>query len=135
MSILPNNGLNIEEYSTPELSPSYGWRLDPNKNKIAGWVDDVDSVAQATYLMLRTERGKYEIYPEWYGMELYDLYGKPQDLVTVRLPALVQECLTQDKRIESVDNFDIHFDGSKCICKFRVQSVFGEFEQTIEYEM
>lgn len=135
MAMLPNNGLDITQYSAPELSPSYGWKLDPNKNKIAGWVDDIDSIKQAIYLMLRTERGKYEIYPEWYGMELYDLYGKPQDLVTVRLPSLVKDCLLTDKRITSVDNFDIHFEGSKCICKFTVQSVFGEFQSDVEYEM
>lgn len=135
MSILPNNGLNIEEYSTPQLSPSYGWKLEPNKNKIAGWVDGVDSVEQAIYLMLRTERGKYEIYPEWYGIELNQLYGQPRDLVEVRLPALVQECLLTDARITSVDNFDISFFGTNCLCKFTVQSVYGEINTEVEYEV
>lgn len=135
MAMLPNNGLDITEYSAPQLSPSYGWRLEANKNKIAGWVDGSDSVAQAIYLMLRTERGKYEIYPEWYGIELNELYGKSQDLVIVRLPALIKDCLLTDRRITNVDNIDIHFEGSKCICKFTVQSIFGEIDTGIEYEL
>lgn len=135
MSILPDNGLNIEDYTAPQLSPSYGWKLDPSKNKIAGWVDDLDSVAQAIYLMLRTERGKYEIYPDWYGIELNQLYGKPRDLVEVRLPSLVRECLLTDARITSVENFKLEFEGSRCVCRFTVQSIFGEINTEMEYEM
>ncbi len=135
MSILPNNGLDIEEYSSPQLSPSYGWRLDPTKNKIAGWVDGADSVAQAIYLMLRTERGKYEIYPEWYGIELNELYGKPRDLVKVRLPAIIEECLLTDARIQRVGDITMEFEGSRCVCRFTVQSIYGEINTEVEYEV
>lgn len=135
MNMLPNNGIDITQYSEPTISPSYTWKLDPNKNKIADFVDELDSVEQACYMMLRTELGKYEIYPEWYGIELNDLYGCDRDLVEVRLPRRIEECLMVDKRINSVSVESIEFEGSKCICRVTVDCIYGNFETDVSYEI
>lgn len=134
--MLPNNGIDITQYdTTPQLSTSYTWKLDPNKDKIADFVDELDSVEQATYMMLRTERYKYEIYPDWYGIEVNDLYGQPRGLVQARLPRRIQECLSTDARIVGADGFTFEWFGGNCICRFTVQTVFGDFESSVDYEL
>lgn len=39
-------------------------------------------------------------------MELQDLIGKPMDYVMVEVERRITEALTQDDRIDSVDNFE-----------------------------
>lgn len=134
MAMLPNNGYDIHLFEEPKLSPSYTWKLDPNKERVADFVDDLDSVEQATYMMLRTELGKYEVYPDWYGMEVLDLYGKPRGYVEATLPTRIKECLLVDKRINSVDNITIEFVGSQCRCRFTVDCIFGQFESNVDYD-
>lgn len=136
-TILPSFGIDITEYleQEPRLSPSYSWKLNPTRNKIAGYVDELDSVQQACFCMLKTELGKYEIYPDWYGMELNDLYGRERDFVRAMLPMRIRECLSTDRRIQDVNDFDISFEGTRCICRFTVTSVFGEFTQEVEYDL
>lgn len=135
MSMLPNHGVDLTQFSEPQLSPSYTWKLDPNRERVAGFVDELDSVEQACYMMLRTELGRYEIYPDWYGMELNDLYGKPRHYVEAVLPNRIKECLMVDRRINSVDNITMEFIGSQCRCRFTVDTVFGQLETNVEYDM
>lgn len=132
--MLPNNGYDITQYTEPTLSPSYTWKLDPNRDRVAGFVDELDSVEQACYMMLRTELGRYQIYPDWYGMELNDLYGKPRALVQARLPNRIKECLMVDKRINSVNVASLEFEGSRCICRVTVDCIFGVFDTDVTYE-
>ena len=135
MSILPNNGYDITQFSKPQVSTSYTWKLDPNKERVAGFVDELDSVEQACYMMLRTELGKYEIYPDWYGMELNDLYGKPRGYIEAVLPNRIEECLMVDRRISSVGNTSLYFEGSMCVCRFTVNTIFGNIDMDISYEL
>ena len=134
MSILPSNGYDITQFSEPTVSTSYSFKLDPNRERVADFVDELDSVEQACYMMLRTELGKYEIYPNWYGMELNDLYGKPRGYIEAMLPSRIEECLMVDVRISSVDNINLTFEGSKCICRFTVNTIFGSIDTDVSYE-
>lgn len=134
--ILPSFGIDIREFDqTPQLSPSYSWKINPTRNKIAGYVDEIDGVQQATYLILKTEMGKYEIYPDWYGIELNDMYGLPRDLVRARLPKRIEEALSQDRRITGIENMNLEFVGTRCVCSFTVNCIFGEFDTEVEYEL
>lgn len=116
-SILPNNGIDIREYSEPILSPSFTYKVDLKKDRIAGYVDDEEALAQAIQLMLLTERGKYEIYPDDYGIQLEDLYGQNPDLVMIRLPSRIKECLMQDLRIDEVNVTDMEIVKNQIRCR------------------
>lgn len=118
-SILPNNGFDIREYSEPVLSPSYTYKVDLKKDKIAGYVDDDEALKQAIQLMLLTEQGKYEIYPEDYGIQTKDLYGLDPNLVKIRLPRRIQECLMQDMRIEKVEITDMEIVRNELRCRVK----------------
>lgn len=134
MAMLPNNGYDINFYSEPILSPSYTWKLDPNRERVAGFIDDLDSVEQACYLALRTEMGRYEIYPEDYGIQMNDLYGVERNIVNIVLPQRIKECLLMDRRIKDVRDITLEFVGTQCRVRMTVESIFGESDMEVEYE-
>ena len=134
MTMLPNNGYDINAYSEPTLSPSYTWKLDPNKERVAGFIDELDSVEQACFMALKTEMGKYKIYPEDYGIQMNDLYGVDRNIVNVVLPQRIKECLLMDRRINDVFDITLEFVGSQCRVRLKVDCIFGMFESEVEYE-
>ena len=60
-----------------------------------------------------------------YGVELQDLIGKPMDYVMVEVERRITEALTQDDRIDSVDNFEFEVHRKTLIVKFTVHTKFG----------
>lgn len=73
---------------------------------VVGECDGLEAVKQAIYNILNTERYRYIIFSWNYGVELQDLIGKPMDYVMVEVERRITEALTQDDRIDSVDNFE-----------------------------
>lgn len=119
-----NDIIEIEETT----QPSYTYYLDIENNRIRGYVDELDSVKQAIYLILNTERYVWLIYSWNYGREFDNLIGQPMDLVLPELKRLIGEALTQDDRITGVDNFAF-VTGKKSIhVTFTAYTIYGEVE-------
>ena len=114
----------IEEISYPTLT----YKILKNKNRIDGYVDGLEAIAQAVYLILNTERYKYIIYSWDYGVELEDLFGKPIPYVMSEIERRVKEALMQDDRIEDVTDFEFSIDKNVVTTKFKVTSVEGVAE-------
>jgi hypothetical protein len=111
--------------------PSLTYALNIEKNIIGGFVDKQESVKQAVYLILNTERFKYPIYSWNYGVEFMDLFGQPANLCISEIKRKISEALLQDDRIISVDNFNFTADKSAITAVFTVNSVFGNFESEV----
>lgn len=111
-----------------EEQPSYTYKLDMEKNRIKGFVDNQDSISQVVYKILTTERYKHEIYSWNYGVELNDLIGKPMPYVYPEIERRVTEALTADDRIEGVSDFKFESRGNSVICSFTVNTIFGNVE-------
>ena len=111
-----------------EQQTSRTYRIDWEKGRIVGFVDGLEAVKQAVYLILHTERYEHLIYSTDYGSELKGLIGKDQLFVQSEIKRRVREALMQDDRIEDVTNFNIQFDGDSALVRFTVVSVFGDFE-------
>jgi phage baseplate assembly protein W len=94
-------------------------------NRIIGYVDDLESIKQAIYLILSTERYQYLIYSWDYGVELLDLIGKPMPYVIAEVPRRITEALTQDDRIKDVVDFEFEAKGNKLNVTFTVVSNSG----------
>lgn len=103
--------------------------------RISGYVDDVDAVKQAIYLILNTERYKHLIYSWDYGVELLDLFGKPMPYVMSELPRRIKEALTQDNRIDDVKDFEFEQHGNKLHTTFTVVSNVGNIPTELEVEV
>lgn len=117
-----DEALEIEEIPTP--TP----RIIIDKDRIMGVCDGLEAIKQAVYLILNTERYDYVIYSDNYGVELNDLIGEPIPYVLPELKRRIEEALTQDDRITSVDAFDFVINKDKVHCTFTVHSIFGNFE-------
>ena len=75
--------------------------------------------------MLFRSRYRYIIFSWNYGVELQDLIGKPMDYAMVEVERRITEALTQDDRIESVDNFEFEECGKTLVATFTVHTKYG----------
>lgn len=102
------------------------YKIDIEKNRIAGYCSGREEIQQAVYKILMTERYRYLIYHRRYGVELEDLFGMPADYVCAVLGRRIKEALTQDNRISDVKDFSFHVEKSSVRAYFTVVSRYGE---------
>lgn len=130
MGFLPqgtDTDLNIN-IATTSIVPNKSYRMKIADEKILGNIDELDAIAQACYKILNTERYQYVIYSWNYGIELQDLFGKPIPYVYSELPRRIKEALTQDDRINSVEDFELFYDKGNVLAKFTVKTNLGNIE-------
>ncbi len=102
--MLPTNNINTDDIEIIK-DPSLSYKLDLDKERVRKYVDDIESIKQAIYKILNTERYTYTAYNWQYGIELNDLIGKPKSLVKAILPDRIKEALMVDDRIQDVVDF------------------------------
>ena len=123
--MLPDRNTILQE---DERMPSYTPKIDFERNRIMGTVDNIDAMEQAIYLILQTERYESIIYNWYYGVEFDTLIGKGRELITSELERRIREALTEDDRINRISDFDIEFTSDKAIVSFTVNTIFGDIE-------
>lgn len=101
-------------------------------DRISGYIDDLQAIIQAVYLILSTERYKHIIYSWDYGVELLDLIGKPMPFVMAELPRRIKEALTTDDRIEDVVDFVFEKQGKRLHTTFTVVTNIGNISTALE---
>lgn len=118
-----SSGLEMRKQS----SKTYKLRID--QGVISGNTEDLDAMTQAVYKILNTERYDYIIYSWNYGVELYDLFGKPFDYVCLELKRRIKEALLQDDRIISISEFEFDITKKRTVtAKFTVHTIYGDIE-------
>ena len=130
MGFLPqgtDTDLNIN-IATTSIVPNKSYRMKIADEKILGNIDELDAIAQACYKILNTERYQYVIYSWNYGIELQNLFGKPIPYVYSELPRRIKEALTQDDRINSVEDFELSYNKGNVLAKFTVKTNLGNIE-------
>lgn len=132
--MIPSISILTEEI-TETTHPNKTYKIATDKERINGYADDLDAVAQAVDLILSTERYKYLIYSWDYGVELYDLIGKPMSYVMSDLPRRITEALTQDNRIDDVMDFEFKRNGKKLHVTFTVVTNLGNLSSALEVEI
>lgn len=105
--------------------------IDPTE-LMSRYIDGLDAVKQAVYLILSSERYKHIIYSWDYGVELLDLIGKPMPYVMSEVPRRIKEALTQDDRITDVIDFEFEHKGNKLHTTFTVVSNVGDIPTELE---
>ena len=121
--MLPDRNTILQE---DERMPSYTPKIDFERNRIMGTVDNIDAMEQAIYLILQTERYESIIYNWYYGVEFDTLIGKSRELITSELERRIREALTEDDRINRISDFEIEFTSDKAIVSFTVDTIFGD---------
>lgn len=120
-----------------EVMSSKTYKLDIENKTIRGFINDIDSVKQAIYKILSTERYEKLIYSFNYGVELNNLIGKDIEYVKGDIERRIKEALMQDDRILDVQDVYIENEGEgdSIVIKFNVITIFGDIsiEQEVRY--
>ena len=117
-------GYDTEYEIISDINVTKTYKLYPDK--IQGTTDELDALQQAIYKVLNTEQYEHPIYSFSYGIDLESLIGKDRAYVQVELKRRIQECLLQDERIQSVENFSLAVSGDELTCVFDVVSIYGK---------
>lgn len=87
--------------------PGRTWWINPATNRLEGFVDGRQAIAQAIEKALATERFVYPIYSWNYGAEINNLIGEPFSIVEAELPRIVQEAVLADERVLEVKQLTV----------------------------
>ena len=119
---------NVYSYRQPNLTYRLG------SQSIAGKIDKLESVRQAVYHILSTERYSNPIYDDDYGVELEQYLGKDIGYITADIENTLREALCQDDRITDVQVNDVSKsteEESACVIDFTVFTIYGNIEETL----
>ena len=128
-------GLDIRDIEVT-IQPSVSYKIMLDYDFMAGKCDKIETIKQAVYKILNTDRYKYLIYSRRYGIDLKDIFGMPVNEAVRIIPERIKNALTQDDRITNVDEFT--FDTSKrhiVSVEFRVHTIFGNFKAVKEFDI
>ena len=121
---------NIEN----SVQSSKTYKLDSFNGRITRKIDELESIKQAVFKILQTERFENVIYDANYGVELAGFIGKPKDFVKNDIERTVKDALLADERILNIESFNI-IDEVKDNFKieFKINSIFGniDFESVV----
>lgn len=121
------------EAGAGELQTSRTYKVDFASGRVAGMTDGTDALEQAIYKILQTERFAHLIYSWAYGFEGNRIIGQGEAVLRGDIDRLLSEALTEDDRIETVENVKIEIIGKRTAAvDFTVVSVFGDFETRAE---
>lgn len=86
---------------------------------------------------LFTSRYTYLAYSTNYGNEIYTLIGRYMagDLLYSELIRMIEEALLCNPYIVSLTDFDITRNGSKVVCNYSVNTIYGNVAQAYNYEV
>lgn len=127
---MPNNLIDTDLEIIEALETTQTYKL--TDIKIQGFIDKLEALKQAIYKMLDTEKYEYPIYSFSYGINLVNLVENDIVYGKIEMKRRIQECLLQDERIKSVDNFIFTVTGDEILCEFSVTSIYGEINITKE---
>ena len=109
--------------------PSKTYKMDMTGKTISGYTDGAESMTQAIYKILNTERYSFIAYSWNYGLYTADLFGMDYEYVCAELERRIEEALLADDRVTSVEDFSFELQGkSKVLCQFTVNTSFGTID-------
>ena len=124
--MIPEQDIDLTNLEV-ETRPSLTYRLDFERKRIGGMVDNEEAIMQLVMKILYTERYAYVIYSSDYGVELERLIGQEYDFIVSDLERTIKEALLVDDRILDVVDFETVKTGLDTMtAKFKVISILGD---------
>lgn len=128
--MIPTGG-QISPDITEEQETSRTWRLDFEKGRVVGMIDELEAVKQAVLKIIKTERFQYLVYSFDYGIEMQNMLGKSPLYVQTELRRRIHEALTQDDRIQSIEGLTMDVNGDELTARFTVVTNYGSFDTEV----
>jgi len=133
--MIPEQEVNLTNLEVV-TQPSRTYKLDFDRKRITGKIDNMDSIIQLVMKILYTERYAYVIYSSQYGVELDRLIGEEYDFIVSDLERTITEALLADDRILSITDFKTEQTGlDTMIVSFMVNSSEGSTNFSTEVEI
>jgi len=125
MALAPNIDISIDT-EQQDIQTSRTYKIV--NNRIIGITDGIESLNQAIYKIINTERFEYLIYSTNYGIEKQNMMSGnyTRELTETELRRNIKEALLEDERILDVKDFIFSFNNDSVNVEFTVDSVFGE---------
>lgn len=120
--------LPVAEIEEAKESPSLTYKLDLDKGRIVGKIDKLEAVNQAIRKAIITSRFKCLIYDNQYGSEIEDAVisnDATQEYIETAIEGFIADTLKPDRRILSVSDFSISFEGDSAYISFKADTIFG----------
>lgn len=130
MSLISDETIGRESYMYRQ--PDLTYRL--GNTTVAGKIDKLESIKQAVYHILSTERYSSPIYDDDYGVELERYIGKDIGYIQADIENTLKEALTQDDRITNVVVNDVEKSDKRknaCVIKFTVYTIYGNYNENM----
>ena len=130
--MIPTTSFNMSELQVVKQADK-DYKMIVDKATVSGVCGGLDSVRQAAFKILNTERYDNIIYSWNYGVETKDLYGMPMSYVKTDIKRRFTEALLQDDRIKDVTDFEFETNGSNLHVKCTITCDYGQFgaERTV----
>ncbi len=110
-----------------ENQTSRTYKLDLEKKRIVGKIDNEDAILQLVLKILHTERYAYVIYSQNYGVELDRLIGQDYNFIVSDIERTMTDALLADDRILSITDFKTEQDTIDTMSvSFTVNSIIGQ---------
>ena len=123
--MIPEQAIDLTNLEI-ENQPSRTYKLDFERKRIGGMIDNEQAIMQMVMKILYTERYAYVIYSSQYGVELDRMIGQDYDFIVSDLERTITEALTADDRVIDITDFQINKIGiDKMEVSFTVNSVVG----------
>ena len=131
MATLPDIGFSTDIVITAQ--PSKTWIIDRDAMQVSRMDEGLESVRQAVEIALNVERYKWTIYDANFGSELDGLAGEDEAYIIAELPRMVEDALSPDSRVISVDNYVFtRLDSTSMRVTFTVHTVYGDIQEGVE---
>lgn len=126
--MIPEQDIDLTNLEV-ETQPSLTYKLDFERKRIGGMVDNEEAIMQLVMKILYTERYAYVIYSSDYGVELERLIGQEYDYIVSDLERTIKEALLVDDRILDIEEFEMEQTGLDTMnASFKVISILGELD-------
>lgn len=113
--------------------PSKTWIIDRSTMQVAYMDDGLEAVRQAVEIALNVERFRWTIYSANFGLELDELIGQDEALITAEIPRLVEGALSQDDRVVQVEDYVFTRTGPDSMhVSFTVRTVYGDLIEEMQ---
>lgn len=130
--------LEDEEIDAEEIEEEpekQDYEVDFETGKLTGrMISGIEAVKQWLTIAFAIDRYKYTQYSWENGAELSSLIGKgyDKDYVDSEAERMVREVTSLNEDITNVTNFNIDFTGDSITIAFKVETIYGEEEMTVD---
>lgn len=132
---------DIQEVAELPVFKELAFDFDTEQLKTKGgqyyYVEKNEAIKIWIWKALFSSRYTYLAYSTNYGNEIYTLIGRylEKQLLYSELRRMLEEALLCNPYITSLSDFDITREGSKVVCNFSVNTIYGNVAQAYTYEV